>query len=69
MVRVDTKFLFKKNILPPLSPKLGGGGAAAAAAGVSGLNQKNINDKYCLFSVQVACFTAVPSVTPTIGTA
>lgn len=68
MVRVDTKFLLKKNILPPLSPKLGGG-AAAAAAGVSGLNQKNINDKYCLFSVQVACFTAVPSVTPTIGTA
>lgn len=67
MVRVDTKFLLKKNILPPLSPKLGGRGAAAA--GVSGLNQKNINDKYCLFSVQVACFTAVPSVTPTIGTA
>lgn len=45
------------------------GGGGAAAAGVSGLNQKNINDKYCLFSVQVACFTAVPSVTPTIGTA
>lgn len=67
MVRVDTKFLFKKKHFAPLSPKLGGG--AAAAAGVSGLNQKNINDKYCLFSVQVACFTAVPSVTPTIGTA
>lgn len=68
MVRVDTKFLFKKKHFAPLSPKLGGEGAAAAA-GVSGLNQKNINDKYCLFSVQVACFTAVPSVTPTIGTA
>lgn len=57
MVRVDTKFLFKKKHFAPLSPKLGGGGAAAAAAaGVSGLNQKilMINIAYFRYRLRVS---------------
>lgn len=56
MVRVDTKFLFKKKHFAPLSPKLGGGAAAAAAAGVSGLNQKilMINIAYFRYRLRVS---------------
>lgn len=56
MVRVDTKFLFKKKHVAPLSPKLGGGAAAAAAAGVSGLNQKilMINIAYFRYRLRVS---------------